>query len=185
MRAFLAFELPDDLKQGIVSILSYLRKTCPRGIKWVADNNLHITIQFIGTITTEQRERIQTNLIPVFSELKSIEICSPQIEVIPRNNPRLIWVNFQHNSSDLLRIINTIRKSLQNDNIFIDTKPFNLHVTLGRIKNAVPGHLIPSIVSQNLTDDKWAIRVANLYESRLHPNGPEYIKLKKFSLKGD
>jgi len=173
------------LREELAGTISRFKRIVPDGVKWVETSNLHVTIQFIGSVTPQQYETIKEGLVPLFQQLHYFEVFSPKIEVIPPRSPRLIWVKCSHNSNDLAHTVSEIRKFLQREKILIDIKPFKFHITLGRVKKRLPDSLWEEITSLDVEQGKWLIREAALYESWLHREGPEYLRLKKYSLQED
>lgn len=182
MRTFLALELPAEFKQEIAEAIRQLQEICPKGIKWVKKDQLHITLQFIGDTAPGLAEKLTSEFKAILADLKPFTIHHPQIEVIPPKNPRLIWIKCAFTTAQLSEIGEKFRQILENRGFEIDKKPFKLHITLGRFKSSISADLAEKMTEVKLKDQKWTVQEATFYESRLFPAGPEYSKIATFNL---
>ena len=55
LRAFIAVELPDDVKEFIAGLQAGLRRSGLR-MRWVRPGNLHLTLRFLGNVAAEECE---------------------------------------------------------------------------------------------------------------------------------
>lgn len=188
MRLFIALELPEKLRPQAVRILDYYLQSYPKGIKWAAAENLHFTLQFIGDVNSAQQTVISERLDDIFAELPSFDIYTPKIEVFPppaanRGRPRLVWTRFSYHSPELTAAIAKIRSLMQELSLSYDDRSFKMHLTFGRIKKTdLTDNQLNDIESQTIKAENYRINEAALYESRLYPQGPQYIKLNSYSL---
>jgi len=182
MRTFLALELPEEFKNEIADVIKQLREICPQGIKWVERDNLHITLQFIGDTEPQIVKEMSDNFTAILNELKAFPVFKPQIEVIPPNNPRLVWIKCDFSSSQINDVVGKIRFYLKKRGFEIDKKPFRLHITLGRVKRFIPAYITEKFTTLALKDKRWTVDEATFYESRLHSTGPEYYKKATYNL---
>jgi RNA 2',3'-cyclic 3'-phosphodiesterase len=171
----------DELLKMISSVKDGLRND---SVKWTHIDNIHITLVFLG----DTQERIISEIYPVL-----IEKCSGygSFQLILRgcgifrslNDPRIIWTGIQ--PSDKLTGLNTsIISGLKELNIKLEDRPFNPHLTVGRIKHINDVRLLESLIAkyQNTELQKVNVKEVILYESILLPSGPVYKPLAEFSL---
>ena len=57
MRAFIAIDVPLEIRQRLAAVQDELRPTAPSA-RWVAAESIHVTLKFIGEITDKRREDI-------------------------------------------------------------------------------------------------------------------------------
>jgi len=62
VRVFIAVNIPDDTKDRIYSFIEILKKKESEGIKYVAKENLHLTLKFLGEIDKDNLELINESL---------------------------------------------------------------------------------------------------------------------------
>lgn len=134
MRTFLALELPEDIKNEVFKKIEQYREVAPTGIKWVPQENLHITLQFIGDTKKEDLPEITEFLDRSFSDLPKMKFMQPELEIIPGRNPRVIWISFSTESKQIFGFSKNFKRKLVEMGYQLDSKPLRFHVTLGRIK---------------------------------------------------
>ncbi|MBC8415615.1 MAG: RNA 2',3'-cyclic phosphodiesterase [Candidatus Cloacimonetes bacterium] len=174
MRTFLALELPEDIKNEVFRKIEQYHEVAPTGIKWVPQENLHITLQFIGDTKKEDLPEITEYLDRSFSDLPKMKFIQPKLEIIPGRNPRVIWISFSTESKQIFGFSKSFKKKLVEMGYQLDSKPLRFHVTLGRIKKRLPEILINQILTTELKFKSFIVDEATLYQSFLRPQGPIY-----------
>ncbi len=182
VRTFLALELPVEFQQELGEKIKQLQQISPRGIKWVKQENLHITMQFLGNIERCRIEEFSSRFLEIFKEFPPFTITNPKIEVIPPQRPRLIWVKCDYDSPRLVQKVQRLRDYLTANDFQIDKKPFKLHITLGRVKIPLSAVVTAELTKTEISKKTRIVRQATFYESRLTPEGPEYNKLASYDL---
>ena len=61
MRAFVAVELPRDIRDRLVAVKHELARH-RAAVRWVRDDNLHLTIKFLGDVAAEALEALHADL---------------------------------------------------------------------------------------------------------------------------
>jgi len=183
-RTFIAVNLNPD----IIRHLAYFKDNIniPESkIKWVEENNLHITIKFLGYITLEKTELIQLALKEIASQYNPFLITlSSHIGFFPNYKmPRIIWVGIKEGTKKLEELYNSIEINMLKKGFPREEKIFSSHVTIGRVKyigdktNFI--QILKIIKVNNLSQEVCSI---DLMESKLTPNGPVYNITAKFPL---
>ena len=153
-------------------------------IKWTKPDNIHITLAFLGDTEEE--------MIKIISEMLK-EKCegSGKFELIIKGSgvfknisePRVIWTGIEP-SEKFSQLNGLIKSGLGDAGIEIEDRPFNPHLTLGRIKHIKDKEVLKSLINgyQNKEIQKVAVNEVILYESILLPPGPVYKPIGKFKL---
>jgi 2'-5' RNA ligase len=179
MRCFIAIEIPNNIKSEIDSFIIKLKKSnSENNIKWVKENNMHLTLQFIGEIDDNRVEELKNSLKNIKFEPLTINIDN-KLSFFPNKfNPKVIKISILDKKENLKRINSMIRQKLNSLGIDYDKKPFSAHLTLGRIKylnskfNSIK---LPKFSALKI--DKF-----HLFCSDLTSNGPIYTSLAEFNL---
>ncbi len=182
MRTFLALELPVEIKNQISDITKEFRAFHPQGIKWVEQENIHITLQFIGETKTQDITEISEFLKEEFSRISRIKFFSPSLQIVPGRNPRIIWIHLETENKDIYRFSKNIKSYLQKLGYSLDKKPLRFHITLGRIKKRLPDFFIQTVLTKEIPFSEIAVSEACFYQSFLRPEGPRYSKIGKYKL---
>jgi len=172
IRAFIALDLPFEVKNYITISLFELRKYFRyESIKWVNTENLHITFAFFKKID-------KLLLINKFENLK-IELTNIPVVSIDNRiynfNYRVLYLK-PDNYGFFFYIYNQI---LQEFRDYMDIKEeFIPHLTIGRIRNKLKPKEIDIITNFKLPDIEFRPKEITLFQSVLLPSGPVYYKLK-------
>ncbi|MCX6271048.1 MAG: RNA 2',3'-cyclic phosphodiesterase, partial [Bacteroidetes bacterium] len=172
-------------KPGMLSYYQALQQELlEERIKWVEPHNMHVTLWFFG----EVKEHL---IIDINRQLnKAAEGTGPFSMGIrgcgtfgKGRNPTVIW--FGLDVPEAMKFLHErITDSLGEIGILGEDREFNPHLTLGRIREVNHPEKMKAILK---TMEKLDFQVAvvssfSLYESKLRPEGPLYIELKKFNL---
>jgi RNA 2',3'-cyclic 3'-phosphodiesterase len=182
-RIFIALkvEVGDTLLMMISSLKSVLSKDI---VKWTNPDNIHITLAFLGD-TDEKMIK------PISSMLKEKCNGSGKFELILKgsgvfrnlSDPRIIWTGIEP-SEKLMHLNEIIMNGLKNLAIKMEGRPFNPHLTIGRIKHLNDKETLKALIEQYHNSEIQLIPVNEviLYESTLLQSGPVYKPIAKYNL---
>jgi 2'-5' RNA ligase len=182
-RIFIALKV--DAGETLKKMISELKSGLKRDIiKWTSTDNIHITLAFLGD--TDEKM-----IMPVISILNELCIGSAKFNLILKglgvfrnmNDPGIIWTGIEP-SEELVRLNKVIMTGLKGINIKVEERPYNPHLTIGRIKHITDKEVLRSLIRQFHDSEIQIVPVNDiiLFESILHPSGPEYNPLAKISL---
>jgi 2'-5' RNA ligase len=179
IRAFIAIELPETVIDSIKNVQNHLISA---GIKlrWIQPENIHLTLKFLGNITTEDIERIRRaafvaamGLRPFFLEAKGLGVF-PDI-----HRPRVVWVGISGQTSALIEMQKALEESLNQIGFPKETRPFREHLTVGRVKWKIDSKKVLIALNRYKTciSDPFAVKHFFLFKSDLKATGAVYTKL--------
>ena len=184
MRVFLALELPAALREQLGELqgrLSFLG----RGIKWVKEENMHLTLYFLGDLNTEKIQGLYSCLEDT-PRLKSFKVDVSGLGYFPpRGKIRVLWAGVSTGSLKLQSLYTYLGDALQKHGFYIQRRSFIPHVTLGRFRTPMAvsselqagGHLQPETLYGS-----FVAREIALVQSVLTPAGPIYKVLRRFPI---
>jgi 2'-5' RNA ligase len=179
MRIFLAIDIPQNLKKEIKKFISECYKIENRNIKYVEEENLHITLKFFGEVKKEKVKEIQNSFFRVKQpnfRLKLSKIgCFPDF-----NRAKVLWIGIE-DSKELSNLFNLIEKQSINLGFKPEERDFKPHLTIARFKTQPNSNLI-NFLTDNIKKEfgEFCADRFILYESKLTPNGPIYSKIQEF-----
>lgn len=182
-RIFIALkvEAGETLLKMVSSLKSDLSKD---SIKWTSIDNIHITLAFLGDTEEKLIKSISSMLKEKCKGSGSFQLIIRGLGVF-RNpgDPRIIWTGVEL-SEKLVRLNEAILDGLRGLNIKLEDRPFNPHLTIGRIKHLNNKETLRTLLGQYQDSEIQIIPVNEviLYESVLLQSGPVYKPLAKFSL---
>jgi RNA 2',3'-cyclic 3'-phosphodiesterase len=182
LRAFIAVELPLEIRQNVQEATSSLRRDVGALIRWVAVENMHLTLKFLGDISSSNVE-VLTQLIHAQADsFNSFDIHLSGIGSFPGpRRPRVIYIGIQAPAA-----LEAFQRQLESATRRLGYNPeeraFAPHLTIGRVRQHVSAdkqQKIGRALEESKIDSLGTARVnsVHLYKSDLKPNGPAYTKL--------
>lgn len=179
-RIFLAINLPPNIKQELAKITDKLKKENQRApIKWVEPKNLHLTLHFLGSLDEKQIQKVNIAAESIFLKHSTFEMELGNIGCFPdARRPRVIFIKAKEGGGEARRIQAELKSMLQKSGFETDSRPWQSHITLGRVKapfscRGLDNQILPL---------KFKIESIDLMESELTPNGPVYNIIKPYKL---
>ena len=187
MRLFVALNLPKKERDRIYRASKVLR-TCELPVRWVEPEHYHMTLKFLGEVTTGHRlEAVQDALNHVASTTGRLDLAVEGFGAFPTiRRPRVIWVGIE--PSPALRCLKQdLEWALMNCGFERETRAFHPHLTLGRADAQDGAGAFRGL------DDKAAsltyqgqvkVRKLDLMRSHLAKNGARYTLQHSTSFEG-
>lgn len=187
MRAFIAVEIPDELKDVITGYIEELSAR-DSGVRWVRPDQLHLTLKFLGSINEEQREFVEDVLGRVSTEERPFEIKIEGVGAFPDfRRPSVLWAGVTGGQRELARLARRIDKLLRPLGLKQEKRAFRAHLTLGRVKKPGAIEEVRSKMRHDLTRSFGRCTAFEivLFSSTLMPEGAVYEALSRYPFRSD
>lgn len=133
MRCFIAIELPHEVRNRLRSLIEQL-KPLSHAVKWVAPENMHLTLKFLGDTDEDKVPDIIGALRDTTAGHKPFELKALGTGVFPNANwPKVVWVGLE-GGDGLPALQRDIEKALEPLGFAPEKRAFTPHLTIGRIK---------------------------------------------------
>ncbi|MBN2821856.1 MAG: RNA 2',3'-cyclic phosphodiesterase [Coriobacteriia bacterium] len=183
LRTFIGIALPVVTRQTVRSAQQAMQASTPewRDEKWVAEENLHITVKFLGQVPEGLMTQVDETLITAASTMRSFQVRIGDISAVPRpRSATMLWTGIEEGSAATIELANTVDAALVEMGFPAETRSFKPHITLVRSRNPqrVPFEMLD--VGQHVffaAEDRlkrMSVRGVTLYTSTLTPQGPVY-----------
>ena len=174
LRLFVAIKLPDNIITQLAAIMSGLRNA-----RWVHRSNLHITLCFIGEVTTFMAEDLHFELSKV--HFNQFDLALSGVDVFgSRNIVRSIWVGIA-DSTELNKLQKTISTLISAAGFQIESKKFTPHVTLARFNKKPNSNIIPYLeANASFQTPQFKINNICLYRSHIGKQSTTYEVLAQY-----
>ncbi len=142
---------------------------------WVNYDILHFTYKFLGDIAETEIKILSGIIRECLGDFRA-EVVFKGLGGFPNiNRPRILYADIINKDNKLKRIFNDIESKLVQIGFDKESRRFNPHVTLQRIKELPPPDFAKVVnqFSDKVFGKMSRVRV-NLIESKLTNNGPEY-----------
>ena len=164
-RLFVAIELPGEVKCRLAALCFGVS-----GARWVAENNLHLTLRFIGEVDNTQIDDIDHALARVRAPVCDLSLDGVgQFE--SRRQPRVLWVGTPANDA-LTRLHDTVESALVRAGLEPEGRKFSAHITLARLREARRAKVADFIAEHSLFQaGPFPVTSFALFSSFLARNG--------------
>lgn len=188
LRCFAAIP-PDAASVGALARAgATIREAVPawRDEKWVAEQSLHLTLKFFGSLAEQDAYALCERLGPIVAGFSAFELPSDRVRAIPDTRRcRMLWAAFRDPDGACSRLTEAIEAVATEFGVLPETRPFLPHITLCRARK-------PSPAPQNALDTASEVLVTRLgsmsvpcvsvFSSQLTPRGPIYRTLTTWDL---
>ena len=188
MRTFIAIELPKEVRDALDKLEQQL-KSAQADVKWLAPENIHLTLKFLGEIDDKKSDSIIKIVNEVAANQKSFQARISSIGAFPKiNSPRVIWAGIDKGDEETRKIALELENLIAKLGIPKEDRPFSSHITIGRTRSAINRERLVQELSKlngQLTQEnlEFSVKKVTLYKSTLTPQGPIYEILNEAHLK--
>lgn len=182
IRAFIAVELPDAVREFLAEISAELKRT-GGDVKWVRPESIHLTLKFLGAVRNELVPEIEAVAVPVFSRQQPFVVQAKGLGAFPHlGRPRVIWAGLEDREGRLGPLAGLVESAVVPLGIPRERKSFNPHLTLGRVRSDKGRTDLVETVRQRMEviGPSFSVDHAVLFQSILKPSGAEYRALRRF-----
>ncbi len=188
MRCFTGICLPETVRELLAQHIRRLRGAGGR-VSWTREENLHLTLRFLGEVTPEQAEAYGVRLAGVLADLPSPTLQVAGLGAFPSlRKPSILWAGVNLNEGDLGAVWQATESCAVAVGLPPENKAFHPHITLGRVREPHPPEalhrgLMEAAQEAPVFGDAFMVHSVALFRSDLRPAGPRYTLLKEFTLR--
>jgi 2'-5' RNA ligase len=190
-RLFVALEPTDAVRRRIRASQADLRRAAGRAadeIRWVAPENVHLTLQFLGAVPEERVAAVAEAVAEAARSAPgplSLEVRGAGGFPNARR-PRVVWLGVDGDLAALRALAADLGRRLAPLGFPPEDRPFAAHLTLGRAREArghpgIAGALAGAREEEAIA---WRATEVVLFESHLSPKGARYEPVARVPLGG-
>lgn len=186
MRLFVAVEIENNevLRDVIRFRDAIVSCSKGKGIKGVEDENIHLTLRFIGEVPDSYVPQI-SECVTRASEFTKFQIRIEGVGAFPSvSRPRVLWVGITEGFDKLRSIRSKLEECLRRY-AEPDKEEFVPHITVGRVKGSYDPACLKNVISayENALFGFTQVSKVKLKRSILRPEGPVYTDVTVVDLK--
>ncbi|MGC8785129.1 MAG: RNA 2',3'-cyclic phosphodiesterase [Armatimonadota bacterium] len=186
MRLFFAVLLDGHTRQRVALVQEAMKRALAgQRISWVKQENLHLTLRFLGEQDEEGLRQAIDAAQTVAREHQPFRFVVRGAGVFPdARKARVLWVGVEEPVEPLYHLAHQLEKYLQQRGFSPEDKPFRSHITLARIKEPPPAQVVQKLIEALPNEPLGSVGVRSfvLMQSVLHPNGSLYTPVQEFPL---
>ena len=189
IRSFIAIELPDELKLGLIQLQARLKTEGQPWVKWVDPNGIHLTLKFLGNIPVDRIGDITGAINEAAQGIPPFHLEVKGLGVFPNlRRVQVAWVGMSGEVDKLAQLQRQLEASLARLGFAPESRLFKPHLTLARLRNQASlaerqrfGQLIASTKFE--ADYSINVEAINLMRSQLTREGAIYSQISSVKLK--
>jgi RNA 2',3'-cyclic 3'-phosphodiesterase len=188
VRAFIAIELPDEVRRGLAGLRKELQRDEHRFVKWVDPEAIHLTLKFLGNVPAGRVTEIARAIEVAAKAVTPFELEVSGLGVFPNSKQvRVLWVGIGGDVDRLKELQRGIDTELAALSFAREDRPFVPHLTLARVRQgASPSERrsLGELLTTAVFDDRYEAKVetVSLMRSELTPAGAIYSRLAEVGL---
>lgn len=181
MRTFYCIELEDEIKERLDRITQRLKRDTDLRASWVKQENLHVTLKFLGEVDPERVEELRLAAEVAREGIEPFTLELDLLGAFPNmERPRVIWVGSFSPPPGVYRLYERLEQELEPLGFPPEGKRYTPHITLGRVKEksrARVGRLGERLETVEAFRFWAEASGLTLMESRLSPQGAIYTPI--------
>jgi len=176
-RVFIALGIPEETSAA----LAELKQERP-GFRWATENNLHLTLRFIGEVDLPLKEAIIEKLSQI--EVEEFILPVEGIGVLPiRGQPQVIYAGVASAHPRLFQLQHRLEEALASLGLPLELKTFFPHITLARVSRASPMSVREYIKRhRDFVAPSFKVKNFSLYQTTFTHTGSVYTPKNNFPL---
>lgn len=176
-RVFIGIPVNKPVQQQIDELLKPIKESL-KGVRWVPEHNRHLTLAFLGNKTNRVIENLLQSMDQAYRQETVFQTGFSGLRRFPGSTGNIIALVFDADTH-LDHLFQVTQAFLVENGICISRQQFLPHITLGRIRRALPLNSIPN----QQTNIHLQINKITFFQSTLTKTGSNYLALKETGLK--
>lgn len=173
LRAFISLPVAPAVVREIVRCQQDLARQTGDRVRWVPEEQVHLTLQFLGNIASVEADQLATRLAGL---MRPLHLRAKDIGGFPSiRQPRVIWVGLDGDIEPL----KSLQAAVENATGRKEERKFHPHLTIGRVREG--RHVALKLEDWKDYDfGEWHARELLLMQSKLSPKGATHAVLAAF-----
>jgi 2'-5' RNA ligase len=174
-KIFVEINVPGQLQRRLAQVIA---KWSDLPIKWMKEENMHITVAFVGYVDESVIPEICDKVNDAVENFEAFDLDFDRIELGPDpNDPKIVWLTGQP-CVELGMLNEEVERSLGMRPAA--HKEFSPHITLGRIRKLMWDELAEKPVISEKLKVSMTVDSVSIMESK--GGGAEYVSLEECEL---
>lgn len=166
-RLFVAIRPPGPIRDLLIDAMD----DAPT-LRWVGEDNLHLTLRFIGEVDRPMAEDIARSLDSIRAPAFALRIAS--VGRFDQRGGGAVWAGVEPKEA-VAALATKVDRACVIAGLEPERRAFHPHVTLARFRNSAEAEAADFVRrNASLSSPPFAVSAFHLYESRLSRHGPQY-----------
>lgn len=187
VRSFIAIPVASGVAARAQELIKRLRD-CNAAVNWVAPQNLHLTLKFLGETPINEAPEICAAVARAAADAPPFDVAFRGLGAYPSlEKPRTLWLGVSEGEQELIELAQRVDEELAQIGYARETRRFSPHLTIGRVRETIfPDHPLLEAMARHRDYDANVMGVDEVvvYASFLDRKGPTYDALGSVELGG-
>lgn len=184
IRTFIAVTASPAIRQAALKLTTLLGPVAS-DVKWVAPENLHWTLQFLGEVEQLEIHSVCTAVLTAALEVDSFDLEARGAGAFPApDRPKTLWIGAGAGAQAMVALHDAIQRKLTRLGYRSEHRRFVPHVTLGRVgRDSPPRPLVRELAGlAEYEAGSMLVDEVTVFASKLTSDGPLYEVLARAPL---
>lgn len=185
IRTFIAVDVAEEVRQQAGQLIETLRRVDDT-VKWVDPQNMHLTLKFLGDVPQGEVTAVCQAVAEAVADQGPFAMLLKGAGAFPSiARPRTVWLGVVQGREELCSLQVAIDRALKKLGYPKETRRFEPHLTIGRIRRGGPAL---AELSQRLREQQayeageTSVGEVVVYASYLDRTGPTYQAMSRAAL---
>jgi 2'-5' RNA ligase len=185
LRTFIAVDVGKAIRDRCLSLQDTLARAGTE-VKWVEEDNLHLTLLFLGEVEDRTIPALCRAVADCCAEQAPFTLGIESVGCFPNpRRPRIVWAGVGAGSAELIALHDALEPPLLDLGCYRrEERKYTPHVTLGRVQGDGNTDVLAAALTKQA---KWRggeteVRELHVFSSELRPQGPVYTVLSRAKL---
>jgi 2'-5' RNA ligase len=186
LRTFIAVDVRKAIRDRLVALQDTLARAGTE-VKWVEENNLHVTLLFLGEVEDRETPALCQAVADCCAVRNAFSISVETVGCFPNpRRPRVVWAGVGAGSAELIALHDALEPPLLDLGCYRrEDRAYTPHITLGRVRGERSTATLATALARQA---KWHggetdVREIHVLSSELTPQGPIYTVLSRAKLR--
>lgn len=176
IRLFLGLDLPPDLRERLGALGAGLP-----GAHWVPEDNLHITLRFIGEVAEHVADDLHDALVGLRAPAFTLDIAG--VGTFGGSAAHTLWAGVER-AAPLVHLRDKIESALVRAGQKPEGRKFTPHITLAKLRDSSPARLRAFLAAHAPLRAEIEVERFVLFSSHLGAGDPVYRPEFEYGLEG-
>jgi len=176
-RVFIAIEMPSEVRARLAEHSKSLRQMNPDvRASWARQENLHLTVKFLGEIPIARMEALSLAAEAATREIDQFDLIVGSCGAFPgQGQPRVLWIGIEDQSGKLARLHKALEKECAKAGFAREARPFHPHLTIARVRQPRGSRTLAQLHKQSgFASESVAVSELVVIRSELSSEGSKY-----------
>lgn len=177
-RLFVALRPPRPVRQQLIAAMHGIS-----GVRWQNDDQLHLTLRFIGEVDRHRAEDIAAALGSLYAPVVEARITG--VNLFERQGrPHMVWAGAEPHAP-LAALHRKVDQLLARVGVAPETRAFVPHITLARLNRGSGPVASFLALNSDLASEPFRFGHVTLYESEMGHGGSRYHPVARYPLEAE